>query len=187
MLPNRGLIQYKRNDDVDDGDDTRRISHLASVVRGLLPADDAPISLPSRVKDLIGVSDEEDSEDPFTSTIKLNLRQIRLSNIEAGTHNHVWHENSGVPAHKFTVGDYGYIPPGSEFKDFVNLGNVNQDELATLRVENTAHGSQWSWKDFPIRHVQIEPYAMPDGARWSVMPIYSNVDSTLKTGLIAGL
>lgn len=166
MLPNSGVIQYKRTDEIDEGVDARPISHLVSVMCGLLPAENAPISLPPRVKGLIGAHGDDQYEGTYTSSPKLSLRQIRLSNIEAGTHNHVWHENGGIPAHVFAVGDFGYIPPRGEFKDFVILGNVINDGSATLTTENTANGTQWSWKDFPIRHVQIEPYALPDGANW---------------------
>lgn len=163
MLPGNGSIQYNRSDQVDGDDDTRRLSHLVSVIRGLLPPDDAPIALPPRVKALIRDQAEEEIS---TSTTKLSLRQMRLSNIEAGVHNHVWHENGGVPADKFSVGDFGYIPSGNDFKNFVILGNVIQDGSAKFVVQDSAYGSQWSWKDFPIRHVQIEPYTLPEGVKW---------------------
>ena len=166
MLPGNGLIHYNRSVQVDGDDDTRRLTHLVSVIEGLLPPDDAPIALPTRVKALI---EDQAEEETFVSTSKLSLRQMRLSNIEAGVHNHIWHENGGVPPDMFSVGDFGYIPSGNDFKKFVILGNVIRDGSAKFVVQDSAHGSQWSWKDFPIRHVQIEPYALPDGVKWCVV------------------
>jgi len=165
MLPGNGFIQHNQ---VDGDDDTRRLSHLISVIRGLRPPDDAPIALSPRVKALIKDQTEEETS---TSTSKLNLRQMRLSNIEAGVHNHIWHENGGVPADKFSVGDFGYIPSGNDFKDFVIIGNVVRDGSAKFVVQDSAHGSQWSWKDFPIRHVQMGSYALPGGVKWCAVDI----------------
>lgn len=167
MLPKGGTIQYKRIDEIDDGDITRQISHLVTLARGLLPADDAPIALPTRVKSLIAPSDDEDEEeDGVTQRTKLSLRQIRLSNIEAGTHNHVWNENGGIPSYKFAAGDFGYVPTGKEFKDFVILGNVIKDMLAELSTENHAYGTQWCWKDVPPHRAPIEPYILPGEVNW---------------------
>ncbi|KAF8064152.1 hypothetical protein FPV67DRAFT_1698491 [Lyophyllum atratum] len=171
MLPKGGTIQYRRNDEIEDGDITRRISHLVTLTRGLFPADKAPVTLSPRVKALIGSHSGDDGEDYFESKKrpKLDLRQLRLSNIEAETHDHTWRENGGIPSHRFTVGDFGYIPEGSDFKDFVILGNVLKDGLQNLEVQSHTRGVQWSWKDFPVRRVGMEPFPLPgDVTCWTM-------------------
>ncbi|KAG5638407.1 hypothetical protein H0H81_000184 [Sphagnurus paluster] len=166
MLPNQGVIQYKRSNQFDDGDTTGRISHLVSITRGLLPASDAPLILPPRVKALINIPDQDEDEFGYQRP-KLDLRQIRLSNIEANTHGHTWNENSCVPSHKFAVGDFGYMPRnGNDFKDFLVLGNVLKEGLASFEVNDHTDGTQWCWADTPIRRSPLEPHALPGNVSW---------------------
>ncbi|KAF5375353.1 hypothetical protein D9615_008027 [Tricholomella constricta] len=168
MLPKGGGIQYKREDDAEDGDTSRRISHLVALTRGLLPSDNAPITLSPRVKALIGNQDDDDIR--YKERSKLDIRQLRLSNIEADAHDHVWNENGGISSHKFLVGDFGYIPKqGKDFKSFVTLGNVLKEGLAMFEIQNDTRGFQWSWDDIPIRHVEMEPFPLPcDVTCWSM-------------------
>ncbi|KAG6837782.1 hypothetical protein H0H93_001709 [Arthromyces matolae] len=182
MLPKGGTIQYKRDDDIENGDTSRRISHLVTLTRGLLPADDAPITLSSRVRSFINSDHEEDEEDSFyrmPKTPKLSLRQLRLSNINADAHNHTWNENGGIPPHKFCVGDIGYIPEeGKNFSDFVILGNVLKEGLVKFKLREHAYGTQWSWKDVPIRRAPLEPFSLSEHATgWSMVVLpFAKVD-----------
>jgi len=180
MLPNKGTIQYRRDDEVEDGDTTRRISHLVTLTQGLLPADKAPINLSPRVKALIGDNDDDDDDrtNYFGSKHrpKLDLRQLRLSNIEAHTHDHTWRENGGIQPHKFSVGDFGYIAPGKNFKDFVILGNVLKEGLAKFEIQSHASGGQWSWKDFPIRRVPMDPFTLPGDVTCWTMAVPPNAE-----------
>ncbi|GLB44663.1 putative thioesterase thiol ester dehydrase-isomerase [Lyophyllum shimeji] len=181
MLPKGGTIQYSRDsDEVEDGDIIRRLSHLVTLVRGLLPADNAPVTLSSRVEALIRNKEDDEENDyfGFKGRPKLALRQLRLSNIEANTHEHTWRENSNIPPHKFSVGDFGYIPHGGDFKGFVTLGNVLKEDLAKLEIESHARGVQWSWKDSPIRRVPMEPFALPgDVICWTLaVPTKGEID-----------
>lgn len=132
---------------------------MVAIIRGLLPADNDPPPLSSRVTALI--DDSDDGEQP-----KLSLRQLRLSNLGANTHNHVWNESGGIPPHRFNVGDFGYIPKGEDFGGFVILGNLFKEQLAEFAIERHASGFQWCWKDVPVRWTAIDPYLLPDDAHW---------------------
>ncbi|KAG6845153.1 hypothetical protein H0H87_012949 [Tephrocybe sp. NHM501043] len=184
MLPKGGTLQYKREDDIDNGETTRLISHLVTLIRGLLPADKASIHLPPRVQALIkGRDDDNDDDDDFYRSAprpNLDLRQLRLSNIDADMHDHTWTENGGIPSHKYAVGDYGYIPDGGkDFDDFVVLGNVLKEGLGDgFAIQNEARGVQWSWKDIPIRHADMEPYPLPgDATCWTMVVLpFAQVD-----------
>ncbi|KAG5641669.1 hypothetical protein DXG03_004518 [Asterophora parasitica] len=185
MLPNGGVIQYKRDDDVEeDGDNSRRISHLVTLTKGLLPADNAPITLSPRVKALLSSSssddDDEDDFQPTPTRPKLDLRQLRLSNIAASTHDHAWHENASVPSHKFSVGDLGFMPAGAKtFAEFITLGNVLAEGLTSnLDIEHHERGDQWCWNHFPVRRVEMAPYPLPGGATcWTVaVPPNAQID-----------
>ncbi|RDB19620.1 hypothetical protein Hypma_013247 [Hypsizygus marmoreus] len=179
MLPKCGTIQYRRVDEIDEGDITRQVSHVVTLARSLLPADNAPIVLPSHVKALLSISvNDEEDYDEFTKPFKPSLRQLRLTGIEAGTHNHVWHENGGIPAHKFIVGDFGYIPEGKDFTDFVILGNVFEDNFAKFEVESNVYGEQWCWKDIPLRRQPIDPFSLPGDANcWPIaVPPNAQID-----------
>ncbi|KAG6908041.1 hypothetical protein DXG01_006403 [Tephrocybe rancida] len=182
MLPKGGTLQYKREDDIDNGETTRQISHLVTLTKGLLPADKAPIRLSPRVQALIGSHDDYEDEDDFYRTPKkpkLDLRQLRLSNLDADTHDHAWNENGGIPSHKFSVGDYGYIPEeGKGFDDFIVLGNILKEELAVFATESYARGTHWSWKDIPVHHAPLEPFPLPgDASCWTMVVLpHAQVD-----------
>lgn len=136
------------------------------LARGLLPTEDEPPELSPRVKALLPNDDDDDEADAPNNQLKLTLRQVRLSNIDARRHDHAWKENSRVPAYKFAVGDFGYIPDGKDFNDFAILGNVFKDELADFPVESRGWGQQWCWKDLPIQRANITPYSLPGDVKW---------------------
>lgn len=135
------------------------------LARGLLPTENDPPELSPRVKALLS-SDDDNEMDASSGRPKLTLRQVRLSNIDAMRHDHAWHENSHVQAYKFSVGDFGYIPEGKDFNEFVIFGNVFKDELTNFPVESLASGQQWCWKDFPIQRADITPYSLPGDVKW---------------------
>jgi hypothetical protein len=137
-----------------------------SLARGFLPTENDSPELSDRVKALIARDKDDEDEQP-SEYPKLTLRQLRLSNIGAKTHGHAWNENSSIPAYKFAVGDFGYFPEGKDsFDSFVVLGNVFNDELADFPVETHASGSQWCWKDMPMRRAEIIPYSLPGDVKW---------------------
>lgn len=151
----------------EESNQARKLNHLVTLVRGLLPgAQDQPV-LSLRVKSLLEGSENDDGDagDELNNQPKLNLKQLRISNIEAGAHGHEWKENGGIPPHKFAVGDFGYIPAGRNFSDFVALGNVIEDGLEKLTIEHHTSGVQWCWNDMPIRHTSMEAYDLPDHVR----------------------
>ncbi|KAG6853163.1 hypothetical protein C0991_006451 [Blastosporella zonata] len=182
MLPKGGALQYRQEHDADNGETTRRISHLVTLTKGLLPADDAPINLTPRVTAFMSGNDDDEKDDDFYRSPqrqKLDLRQLRLSNLDADTHDHTWSENGGISSHKFSVGDFGYIPEGGkDFDDFVVLGNVLKDGLASFTIQSHAHGTQWSWKDIPIHREPMQPFPLPgDAVCWTLVVLpFAQVD-----------
>ncbi|KAF8890621.1 hypothetical protein BD779DRAFT_1516063 [Infundibulicybe gibba] len=175
MLPNSGSIELKRSNATDPVSVSGGLNHLVTLFRGLLPADTDPPVLPPRAKLLIE-NGESDHSNP--QEISMNLRQIRLSNIEAGMHDHTWYENSGIPANQFAVGDFGYIPKGEDFNQFKRLGNIFQDELGSFPIEHHASGEQWCWENVPPRRIPIEPYDLPEAVKcWPIaVPPHSQID-----------
>ncbi|KAF9456391.1 hypothetical protein BDZ94DRAFT_1229713 [Collybia nuda] len=166
MLPRGNLVEYKRIDRLEEDETRRKITHLVALARGLLPTKNDPPELSPRVKALLS---SDGGADLQYSQPKLTLRQVRLSNIEAKTHEHAWNENSCVQAHKFSVGDFGYVPKGKDFDEFIVLGNVFKDELAFFPTESRASGSQWCWKDLPIKRTEITPVSLPGNVKcWAI-------------------
>ncbi|TFK69796.1 hypothetical protein BDN72DRAFT_878230 [Pluteus cervinus] len=149
---------------------TKKIGHLIGILNGLLPKDKESPDLSSRVRSLIA---DEGSE-----AVPPSLRQLRLSNLEANSHDHSWSQNSAVPAHQLAVGDFGYIPTKQDFNKFVKLGNIYTDELADLATEVKSYGSQWCWKDVPIRRTPMDPYLQPDNVScWPIsVPPTAQID-----------
>ncbi|KAJ7656678.1 hypothetical protein B0H17DRAFT_358540 [Mycena rosella] len=179
MLPNRGIVQY-RKDSVVVEEEAWQLTQLTALVASLLPSGSEPPGLPSHTQETLNAIDE--SWGPST----LSLRQFRLLSIEANTHGYVWQKNSSIPAHKFSVGDIGYIPVGGDWDAFIMLRNILKDDLASFGVERKASGIQWCWKELPIRHVDLQnfelpenvqcwPIAVPSGAQMDCQIIYKNV------------
>ena len=139
---------------------------MVALIRGLLPAETEPPALSPRATALIRGYDGDDYEHDFNERVRPSLRKLRLSNLEANAHDHVWHENGGIPPHQFTVGDFGYIPKGEDFCGFVILGNLLKDNLAEFSTEVHVTGFYWCWKDFPVRRTPMDPYLLPDFVYW---------------------
>jgi hypothetical protein len=107
---------------------------------------------------------------------KLTLRHLRLLSLSNHRHDHVWYENQSIPAHKFSLGDFGYIPGGKNgngevngFNGFVSLGNVFKDGLLdrdVVGVVENAAGDCWNWKTVPIRREAIQGHSMEHSIYW---------------------
>ncbi|KAG7448050.1 uncharacterized protein BT62DRAFT_1074567 [Guyanagaster necrorhizus] len=180
FLPPRGSVILNRNG-VIDNDEIMRLHHVAALVAGFMPKAREPHGLPERTRALL-----TDVGEPLNGLMKgktPSLHQLRLSSLEAGTHDHAWCTNLGVLPCRFSVGDFGYIPQqtgltksGKSFKDFVLLGNTLRGDFAKFVVERTCHGTQFCWKDFPMTRqpvsafsltgdIQCWPIVVPPGAQ----------------------
>ncbi|KAK0211004.1 hypothetical protein DFS33DRAFT_1378974 [Desarmillaria ectypa] len=122
-----------------DDDEIMRLYHVAALVEGFVPKTWEPHGLPERTRALLA-----DVDEPFNGLMKgkmPSLRQLRLSSLDAKSHDYVWYTSLGVLPCRFSVGDFGYIPQhkwhstsGRSFKDFVLLGNAFRDELANWPI-----------------------------------------------------
>ncbi|KAG0707229.1 hypothetical protein DFH29DRAFT_823835 [Suillus ampliporus] len=172
MLPNNGRVTYSydRGEEFVTEEIQKKINHLVTLARALLPDGRRSPILPTHLEALI---EETESETP-----SLTLRQIRdLTWNTEGAHGHTWYERN-VPADKFSVGDVGYIPVGGDFGSFVHLSNVIKDGKAELGASQRSHGEHWCWEHRPIRRQPLQAYELPEVvAGWPVaVPPYSQID-----------
>lgn len=130
----------------------KKINHLVTLARSLLPDDREVPGLPPKLKEIIGDNDFE--------TPSLTLRQVRDLTFHAGGHEHSWYERN-VPACKFAVGDLGYISRGKDWDSFVPLGNAIEDGAGALKLSFTAKGGHWCWEDRPIQQKPLQAFEMP--------------------------
>ena len=91
------------------------------------------------------------------------MKELRQHSLDAGVHDFFWTEMSAIPAHKFTVGDFGYVPTETAFGDFVKLGNVYSDNLANFPITAHAYGTQGCWE---VPHVEIQKFPLPLDVYW---------------------
>ncbi|KAG2035504.1 hypothetical protein BDR03DRAFT_962428 [Suillus americanus] len=172
MLPNNGRVTYSydKGEEFVTEEMQKKINHLVTLARALLPSGRQVPVLPTQLEALI---EETESETP-----SLTLRQIRdLTWNAEGAHGHTWYERN-VPADKFSVGDIGYIPVGGDFGSFVLLSNVIKDGKAILRLSQRSHGEHWCWEHVPIHRQPLQAYELPEAvAGWPVaVPPYSQID-----------
>ncbi|KAG1758128.1 hypothetical protein EDD22DRAFT_972357 [Suillus occidentalis] len=172
MLPNNGRVAYSydRGEEIVTEEIQKKINHLVTLARVLLPSGRQSPVLPTKLEALI---EETEFETP-----SLTLRQIRdLSWNAEGAHGHTWYEKN-VPADKFSVGDIGYIPVGGDFGSFVLLGNVIKDGKAVFSLSQQSHGEHWCWEHVPIQRQPLQAYELPEAiAGWPVaVPPYSQID-----------
>jgi hypothetical protein len=81
---------------------------------GLLPADDSSPTLVPVVEDP-PPDDTYDRSRPNLPLANIRMMVTVLSGGAAGSvEAHSWYERVGVPAHKFAVGDLGYVEPGQK-------------------------------------------------------------------------
>lgn len=130
----------------------KKINHLVTLARSLLPSGSEPPQLPSKLQKLI--------EDNDFDTPSLMLRQVRDLTFHAGAHEHSWYERN-VPPCKFSVGDLGYVPRGKAWNSFVLLGNVFERDAEALKVSFKANGEYWCWENVPIRRQPLQAFEMP--------------------------
>jgi hypothetical protein len=173
MVPNRGKITNVYRQERDDCKDhvsvinwgsqlafsadplafQRRIANLGVFIRALLPAGDAPAALPSATESLLAITDSH----PGSLTLPLIRQSMQ--------HTHCWRENQAVPPHEFRVGDLGVVRDvsaglGGGFEKFCN---VIEDGLVSFDTAKEAFATRWSWKDFPMRREEMQPFPMgPD-------------------------
>ncbi|RDX41179.1 hypothetical protein OH76DRAFT_1489711 [Lentinus brumalis] len=177
ILPNGGSSPKQPVDERDGNETTpdmqRKVNHLTILARALLPSSEDITSVQGRLQKLLGSLDDEGglSEIPL-----MTLRQIRKAAIAADAHQQAWFENTGIPPHRFRVGDLGYLPKrdeteGKDWTKFVVLCNVLEEGLAKLDVSNARTGSKSSWQPGGS-HVRedLAPYELPGGLHgWAVV------------------
>ncbi|KAG1894412.1 uncharacterized protein F5891DRAFT_1062579 [Suillus fuscotomentosus] len=172
MLPNNGRVTYSydRGEEFVTEEMQKKINHLVTLARALLPSGRQSPVLPTQLEALI--------EETESKTPSLTLRQIRdLTWNSEGAHGHTWYEKN-VPADKFSVGDIGYIPVEGDFGSFVLLSNVIKDGKAPLSLSQRSHGEHWCWEHIPIHRQPLQAYELPEAlAGWPVaVPPYSQID-----------
>ncbi|KAG8215241.1 hypothetical protein J3R82DRAFT_8789 [Butyriboletus roseoflavus] len=171
MLPNQGRITYSydKSDEEVTEDMQKKINHLVTLARSLLPSDREAPGLPPKLQEII--------EDNDFDTPSLTLRQVRDLTFHAGGHEHSWYERN-VPACKFAVGDLGYIPRGKDWHSFVRLGNAVENDAETLKLSFRAKGDHWCWKDWPMQRKALQAFEMPmNVSAWPVaVPAYQQID-----------
>ncbi|KAF9447393.1 hypothetical protein P691DRAFT_671618 [Macrolepiota fuliginosa MF-IS2] len=164
-----------------------RLNHVLTLAKDFLPSgEEGPELTEARVLFPSSSNDEFSPELDFEEihAPKPTLRHLRLINLANGGHTHVWSENQGIPAERFSVGDFGYIPKtdkGGSFEKFIKLGNIFEvPELkgsGIITVEDGG-GSCWNWADFPFQEQQMEPYILPGNIYcWPVaVPPYQQIN-----------
>lgn len=130
----------------------KKVNHLVTLARSLLPSDREAPGLPSKLQELI--------EDNDFDTPSLTLRQVRDMTFHAGAHEHSWYERN-VPACKFFVGDLGYISRGKDWASFVRLGNVVEDDAGALKLSFRANGEHWCWETLFSGRKPLQAFEIP--------------------------
>ncbi|KIJ61276.1 hypothetical protein HYDPIDRAFT_97150, partial [Hydnomerulius pinastri MD-312] len=151
---------------------SRKINHLVTLARALLPSGSEPPQLPATLQPLI-----EDNEFDMPS---LTLRQVRDMTFHTGCHDHSWYERS-VPANKFRVGDLGYLPPGKGWDGFVRMRNVIEDGLVSLKTGRKERGECWCWENLQEGRQLLQGFDMFGGVKgWPVaVPPYKQIDAVV--------
>jgi len=180
MLPGGGTVQRRLEhyQDTATDEDPLKVAHLVSLARCLLSNKHCSTS-PLITKLL---QDKDDEFEDFSEGPKISMKELRQHSLEAGVHDFFWTEMSDIPAHKFAVGDFGYVPSNTAFGDFVKLGNIYSDNLANLPITARTYGSQFCWEDRPVQHVEIQKYPLPlDVYGWPIaVPRGSQIDCQIE-------
>ena len=152
--------------------------HLKALAKSLLPREGKAPELPAELEELLEDLDEDEPS---------SLSRIRELSIEAGLHDHAWHEGVHVCPVTFEVGDVGYISPSqsgarniadrARFDGFVKLTNVyhhgskgipSAHGVDGLDISREVTGSQAQWVN-GIRHsCETWPAPMPGDVQWRV-------------------
>ncbi|KAF8622817.1 hypothetical protein AX15_006738 [Amanita polypyramis BW_CC] len=180
MLPGRGTIQSKLEhyQDVVADEDPLKIAHLISLARGLFSPAGSSSTVPVATKLL----ENDDDLEYFNDGPKITMKELRRLALEAGIHKFSWTEMSGIPPHKFTVGDFGYVPKDKAFTDFIKFGNIYSDGLANIPISARTYGSQFCWEDRPIQHVEMQNFCSSDGVYcWPIsIPFGAQIDCQIE-------
>ncbi|KAI0326798.1 hypothetical protein GY45DRAFT_1328458 [Cubamyces sp. BRFM 1775] len=169
LLPNGGYATEpvdSREKDVSE-ERQRKLSHLVVLARALLPGSDNLTVVKERVQRVLCAEDEEDEE---ADASILTLRQIRKAAFAVGAHQQAWHRNT-VPPSKYSVGDLGYLPKGSnDWEDFVLCCNVFQGNGFDCATSSHVTGRQGQWVDRIYQQQDMSPFELPgDINGWSVV------------------
>ncbi|KAI0077672.1 hypothetical protein K474DRAFT_1690765 [Panus rudis PR-1116 ss-1] len=155
ILPNKGYAAQPQDPDSRELLEVQhKVAHLTVLANALLPEDDDPEHLSSRLNEL-ALDDEDDDKGTM-----LTLRQIRTAAIETNHHDHVWRPKS-VPPHKLSVGDVGYLPPASDFDSFVVLRNIIGDVQDQLQISRSATGWQAAWEGGFRQRNEVQSFEFP--------------------------
>ena len=150
--------------DVVTDEDPLKVAHLVSLAGCLLSPSKSSSTAPLLTK-LLG---NDDDPEYLNDGPKITMKELRQLALQAGTHKFFWTEISGIPPHKFVVGDFGYVPKDKAFANFVKLGNMYSDKLANIIISAHTYGSQFCWEDRPIQHVEMQSFCLPDDVYWYV-------------------
>jgi hypothetical protein len=179
MLPNNGnpMHLHKQEDQELSLPLQRKLSHLAVFARGLLPSgDDTPPGLAPTVQVLISDETYDGARHP---TLPLPvIRSAVLSGGASGHHRaHAWRENQAIPAHKFKVGDLGYVVPGSMIGEgFVKLCNVVDEGLVKFDLAVESFATKWDWKDMHGGQQKAHGFTMgPNVMGWVLILLHVKV------------
>ncbi|KAH9893932.1 hypothetical protein C8Q73DRAFT_774184 [Cubamyces lactineus] len=170
LLPNGGYAKepVDSRDDVVSEERQRKLSHLVLLARTLLPGSDNLTVVKERIQRVLCAEDEEDEEADVSTT--LTLRQIRKAAFAVDAPHQAWHRNT-VPPSKYSIGDLGYLPKGSDdWEDFVVCCNVFQDNSFNCATSNHVTGRQGQWVNRIYQQQDMSPFELPgDINGWSVV------------------
>ncbi|KAJ8482575.1 hypothetical protein ONZ51_g5267 [Trametes cubensis] len=169
LLPNGGNVREPidtRDKDVSE-ERQRKLSHLVVLARALLPESDNLTVVKERVQRVLCAEDEEDEEADASS---MTLRQIRKAAFAVGAQQQAWFRNT-VPPSKYSVGDLGYLPKGSDdWDDFVVCCNVFHDNGFDCTTSSHVTGRQGAWVNRIYQQQDMSPFELPgDINGWSVV------------------
>ncbi|TBU45668.1 hypothetical protein BD309DRAFT_955656 [Dichomitus squalens] len=178
LLPNDGLLPKQPVDTSDESTSIEmqsRLNHLTVLARMILPSLDNVSIVRERLHKLLGnMHDEYDDEEEPLEIQPMSLRQIRHAAISIGAHQATWHENTGIPPNKFSVGDLGYIPKGDgeqmAWSNFVAICNVLTEDTAKFEVSSVAGAKQGGWHNGRHQWDELASFELPGGVHgWTIV------------------
>lgn len=140
-----------------------KINHLTQTLNAVLLSAHSSTHV-SKLQELLLA--HEDSASP--SNAPLSLRQIRLAVLELGAGPNAWREPL-VPAHKYSVGDLGYLRKPGDFSSFHLICNVIRDGRTPVPLVQAQHGSLLQW--YMTGQTTIESFPCPGNRRGSATEV----------------
>ncbi|KLO11649.1 hypothetical protein SCHPADRAFT_461161 [Schizopora paradoxa] len=169
------LVSLKGTSDCDKITELReKYTHFRAIALNLLPKGG---DSPALVEALEEFLDDEEEEDGCRSLVR--LRELK---IDAGGHDHSWHEGVHACSVQFDVGDVGYISGANvdlldkkRFNSFVKIGNVLERTRAStsensnvqlpvasqIPVVREASGMQTQWVNGFFNRQDVYPFILP--------------------------